>query len=87
MCFKIVQEHYQCVKRLRSRSEPTGLNCLQRLSADEKVAASKEKVIGQVLTLAPVNTKPQIVCLSNARLQIFDYITQRRCTIDKTTSY
>ena len=31
---KIFQERYQSVKRLGSRSETTGPNCLQRLSAD-----------------------------------------------------
>ena len=34
---KIFQERYQSVKRLGSRSEPTGLNCLQRLSADDTI--------------------------------------------------
>ena len=45
-----LHKHNQSVKQFESRSGPTfcqvdlGLNCLQMLSADNKVAAGKEKV-------------------------------------------
>ena len=44
---KIFQEHYQSVKWFRSRSVPMfcpdlGPNCLQMLSADDKIATGKE---------------------------------------------
>ena len=43
----IFQEHYQSVKRLGSSSvgPDLGPNCLQKLSADEKSAASKRRVM------------------------------------------
>ena len=46
---KIIQEHYQSVKWFESRSGPTF-----RLSADEKVATSKERVWSPCDSLFPV---------------------------------